>query len=103
MNVTDIQAILRVAPEEARNTFTLRMVGILLVVAESNVPIRLRDAAERLGIPKPATTRGSKSLERFGLLERNRAQKDMRDCWLSLTDNGRMVADVARTVQRRAA
>ena len=68
--------------------------AIVLRTAEAHpaVPIQ-KEVASRLGLPKTTTTSAVRRLERRGLISRGVAPDDARARTLSLTDEGRALAE----------
>lgn len=89
-----IHAFILRAMRELPSYTTIRSLAALMVLSAQPGPIRTRDLARFIGIPKPSITRLTDHLRHAGLVEKSRAIRaggDLRDCWVSLTDKGRRV------------
>lgn len=63
----------------------LRAYAAVLFLSKSTDPVRHRELAAGLGIPKPSVTRLTDTLVHEGLAHRLKRPGDQRDCWIELT------------------
>lgn len=71
------------------NRMPVRALAIMLYVAQSPKAVLSRTLAADLNLPKPTVSRLTRHLSAIGLLNKARGTKDLRDCWLELSDAGK--------------
>lgn len=71
------------------STMTVRALAIMLFLGPKRKAVLSRDVAVALNLPKPTVSRLTGHLTKVGLLEKDRAGKDKRDCWIRPTEKGR--------------
>ena len=71
---------------------TVRQLAVVLAIHETSHKFKLRELAVFLRASRPSITRSYDALCRFGLLRRERCDKDHRDVYGLLTDKGKKLA-----------
>ncbi|MEM0985488.1 MAG: MarR family transcriptional regulator [Pseudomonadota bacterium] len=82
---------------------TARQQAMLAIVALDTGPHTVRGLSERLGVAKPAITRGIDALERCGFVRRIPDKSDMRSIFVERTVRGMDHLRSVATIMRRAA
>lgn len=83
---------------------TVRTLTILIYLTGQRFPVRSRDLARALDLPKPTVSRLIRALARIDFIEFGKGDKDQRDCWVSPTEKGRaFVASLSADAQALAA